>query len=55
MSYLQAKKFSTTKTILSLSMGFLHDDIRMGKVTIAFSYSFNVFGLSHSSLDGGTD
>ena len=33
----------------------LLDDISMGKVTKALTYSFNVFDMFHSFLEGGTE
>ena len=33
----------------------LRDGMSMGKITKAFSYSFNVFHVSHSSVEGGTE
>ena len=30
-------------------------DVNMGNVTKAFSYSFNVFHVSHSSVEGGPE
>ena len=42
------------KTYISLSLGVcLSYGMSKGKVPKAFSYSFNLFHVSHSSVEGG--
>ena len=39
---------------IAVTWCLLRDAMNIGKVPKAFSYSFNVFRLSHSSVEGGT-
>ena len=39
---------------IAVTWCLLRDGMNIGKVPEAFSYSFNVFRLSHSSMEGDT-
>ena len=53
--YLQEKRFFHDEgNNIAVTRYLLHDGMSMGKVTKAFSYSFNVFHVPHSSAEGGT-
>ena len=53
MFYLQKKRYDEDNYI-AVHRCLLRDGMSMRKVTKAFSYSFNVFHVSHSYVEGGT-
>ena len=52
--YLQEKRFLWWRQIIAVTGCLLRDGMSMGKVTKVFSYSFSMFHVSHSSVEGGT-
>ena len=48
------KDFHDEGNNIAVNRYLLLDGMSMGKVTKGFSYSFNVFHMSHSSTEGGT-
>ena len=49
------KDFHDEDNNIAVTRYLLRDDMSMGKVTKAFSYYFNVFHMSHSPVEGGTE
>ena len=49
------KDFHDEDNNIAVTRYLLRDGMSMGKVTKAFSYYFNVFHMSHSPVEGGTE
>ena len=50
----QGENFHDEGNNVAVTRYFLLDGMSMGKVIKAFSYSFNMFHVPHSSAEGGT-